>query len=110
MSRFEDNLTNEILINTKSRSLFELVRDAIKLARHFVISGREAGFSQESQNVASEVLAQIAYGEDEYDDIIEIVEEEIIIDRKNPSKSSREFVSMSDFDKGGKSHKSERKL
>jgi hypothetical protein len=65
---YEDSLTNELL-NQRFGSQFDLVRHAIKLAENKVRVGRDQTYPS-IENVATEVLEEIASGQDRLEDII----------------------------------------
>lgn len=71
----KERLTNEKL-RQKSKSQFELVNYAIKLAEHFIKSGREPQVHSGLKNPALQVLAEIAANQDCLEDLPEIVYEE----------------------------------
>lgn len=60
-----DHLTNERLRNMFDNQ-FELVNYAIKMAEHFIKSGREPFVHQDTQNLASQILEVIESGKDRF--------------------------------------------
>ena len=76
---YKDCLTNEIL-QKRFKSQFDLVRYAIKLAVRKVELNKDATYP-DLENIATEVLDEIAEGSDSYDEELcdaEEVEEEIV--------------------------------
>lgn len=67
MSKHE-HLTNERLRNMFENQ-FELVNYAIKLAEHFISSGKEPFANQNNQNLASKILRLIVSGKDRYREV-----------------------------------------
>jgi DNA-directed RNA polymerase subunit omega len=70
----KEKLTNE-LFRQKFQSQFELVRYAIRLAENMIKSGRDARVKIDIENPAMEILAEIAAGKDQFDDIVEVIPE-----------------------------------
>lgn len=68
-------------IKQKFKSQFELVSYAIRLAENMIRSGREPRVKTDIQNKAIQVLAEIACGKDQFD--------EIVIEQK-PMQNSRD--------------------
>ncbi len=67
---YKDQLTNEELLK-RFNNQFELVRYAIQLAENTVRSGREPDIWADSQNVAYQILAEIAAHKDHFAEIPE---------------------------------------
>ena len=61
-------LTNE-KISKKFNSQFELVNYAIKLAENMILSGREGRVRTDSQNHALQVIAEIIYNKDQFEEL-----------------------------------------
>lgn len=70
---YKDQLTNEELLK-RFKNQFELVRYAIQLAENTVRSGREPEMGLESQNVAYQILAEIASHTEQFAEIPEAEE------------------------------------
>lgn len=70
---YDESLTNELL-SKRFTSQFDLVRHAIKLAEYKVRAGKDQTYPQ-LENIASEVLEDIAEGVDHLEDIQEENEE-----------------------------------
>ena len=68
----KEQLTNE-LFRKKFQSQFDLVRYAIRLAENKIKTGRDARVEIDIQNPAMEILAEIAAGKDQFDDIVETI-------------------------------------
>lgn len=68
----KETITNE-KIRKKFKNQFDLVNYAIKLAENMIKSGRDARVKVESQNRASQLLAEISVGSDQFDVIPEVV-------------------------------------
>lgn len=71
----KERLTNEQL-RQKSKSQFDLVNYAIKLAEYFIRSGHEPSYHSGLKNPALQVLAEIASNKGELEEIPEIIIEE----------------------------------
>lgn len=65
---FKDTLTSEQLLK-RFKNQFELVRYAIQLAENTVRSGRETEVYTDSQNVAYQILAEIATNREQFAEI-----------------------------------------
>jgi|EndMetStandDraft_5_1072996.scaffolds.fasta_scaffold107359_2 hypothetical protein len=76
----KERLTNEKL-RQKSKSQFDLVNYAIRMAEYFIKSGKEPQFHSGLKNPALQVLAEIASNKGQLEEIpeliIEVDEEEI---------------------------------
>lgn len=94
MAEYKDCLTNEELLK-RFKNQFELVRVAIKLAEYEIKSGKDAYGLHDTDNVAYQVLSEIAAGreyieedeteEPEADEIEEITPKK----SKNKAKASK---------------------
>ncbi len=84
---YRDCLTNEQLLKRFS-SQFDLVRYAIQLAGEHVERGQESSYIDE-ENIAVEVLSEIAEGKDQYTDILRQEEEEEEILEENAIRLTR---------------------
>lgn len=76
-----DILTNEMLLK-KFKSQFELVNYAIRLAANMIYTGRDSRAKLDTTNKAMLILAEIATGKDQFDDI----PEEVMLALKEPTK------------------------
>ena len=65
----KENLTNEKL-RQKFKSQFELVTYAIRLAENMIRTGRDTRVKTDLQNRAMQILAEIATGKDQFDEIV----------------------------------------
>lgn len=79
---YKDQLTNEQLLK-RFKNQFELVRYAIQLAENTIRSGREPEMLGDSQNVAYNILGEIAHHREQF---IELPKEEVEEQKKNDSK------------------------
>ena len=68
----KDSLTNEKILK-KFKSQFELVNYAILLAENMIKSGRDSRVKTDGQNKAMQIVAEIATGKDQFDDIPEVI-------------------------------------
>lgn len=71
-----ERLTNEEL-RKNFKNQFELVNYAIKLAENMIKTGRDARVKGETQNRAMQILDEITYGKDIFE---EIPEPEVIVE------------------------------
>jgi hypothetical protein len=88
---YKDCLTNEQLLK-RFKNQFELVRYAIKIAEHDIKSGKNAYALFDTDNVAFNVLSEIAAGQDSFVEEVEEKEEEIepvieVAPKKSKSKA-----------------------
>lgn len=65
----KESLTNE-KIGKRFISQFELVNYAIKLAANMITTGRDCRVKMDSQNRAMQVIGEIYYEKDHFDEII----------------------------------------
>jgi len=72
-SEFKETLTNEQLLK-RFKNQFELVRYAIQLAENTVRSGREPDVYTDSQNVAFQILAEIAANKETFTELPKVQE------------------------------------
>lgn len=80
-----DILTNEMLLK-KFKSQFELVNYAIRLAANMIYTGRDSRAKLDTTNKAMLILAEIATGKDQFDDI----PEEVLLAQKEPPKEFKD--------------------
>lgn len=72
---FKDQLTNESLLK-RFNNQFELVQYAINLAENSIKRGREPDVFTDSQNMAYQILAEIAVHKDDLSKLDEVCQEE----------------------------------
>ncbi len=102
---FKENLTNEQLLK-RFKNQFELVRYAIQLAENTVKSGREPEIFSDSQNVAYQILAEIATNTEQFAEL-PVVQEVVL--PKAEGKSRSHEPSWSDEVKALKEEKKEKR-
>lgn len=83
----KETITNE-KIRKKFKNQFDLVNYAIKLAENMIKSGRDARVKVESQNRASQLLAEITVGKDQFDVIPEVAVEVGVVQMKTNERET----------------------
>lgn len=87
----KESLTNEQL-RLKCKSQFELVNYAIRLAEHFIKSGREPSPSSGTKNLSLQILAEIADVKNNLEKLPEFVpeyqeEEKLSVNNREPKET-----------------------
>src|SRR5690242_11070900 len=104
---YKDQLTNEELLK-RIKNQFELVRYAIQLAENTIRSGREPSLSHDSQNVAYQILAEIASHTEHFEDIPQAEEAPVAVYPKKEMTWNEEVKALKEDKKERKSKKAAR--
>jgi hypothetical protein len=70
-SQYEQTLTNEDLLK-RFTNQFDLVRYAIRLAENAIHSGREIDVDTDSQNLAFQILTEIAERKEKFQELLQV--------------------------------------
>jgi DNA-directed RNA polymerase subunit omega len=90
---FKDLLTNEQLLK-RFKNQFDLVRYAISLAENNIRAGREPDVWTDSQNVAYQILAEIAAHKEHFVEVPEAEEPEQVNSKEAPQSWSDDVRSF----------------
>lgn len=83
----KEYLTNENL-RKKFNSQFDLVNYAISLAENMILSGRDSRVQLDTQNRATQLLAEIYEGKDKFEEII--IKEKVVVPEVKKEPERRE--------------------